>query len=49
MMCPRCGLDKVKYKQRREDFTKTQKNRFKRTDFTIICKNCGEFDEHDTG
>lgn len=51
MNCPRCGTPMAKYKQRRDDFQKKGSKGdmilFKRTDFTIICKKCGEFDEHD--
>ena len=38
MRCPKCGSANARYKQRREDFGKTREKKFKRTDFTIICK-----------
>ena len=42
MKCPGCGTPNQKYAQRREDFHKTEKAKFKRTDFKMKkCKKCG--------
>ena len=46
MNCPKCGKIGVRYKQQRPPKREGIKNKeFVRTDFTIVCKNCGEFDE----
>ena len=45
MNCPKCGK-MARYKEQRPSRKEgTKKKAFVRTDFTIICKNCGEFDE----
>ncbi len=50
MECPKCSHHNVKYKQKRPgkvagkypDGSKS----WTRTDHTIVCPKCGEFDEH---
>jgi len=46
MKCSKCGKNNVHYKQKRPSRTDgLKKKTFVRTDWTIVCKNCGEFND----